>query len=257
MKNPSETTVKCFIPSSIPMCLRWFFPYKPKPLPIPIRNVFSYYLFQNKLTLTLINWLFQGMRGMGRADLIGKIVLEIVFFGVTTIFVSGSFGFRVFVALLIAHTLNWFLNSNFWVIGRYIGITRTNPRYFAKYLKGLIRRLQKTSAIDAVIIIGGISREQGIKETSDVDIFFIRQKGLVNAIIAAAVTIKERIYAFFSKFPLHLELYDDISMMDKHRQDEVPYILKDISGIASAYYKKQDRMTAQFDDYKKEAQSSS
>jgi len=197
------------------------------------------------------------MRGMGHADLIGKIILEIIFFGIAIIFVSGSFGFRAFVALIIAHTLNWFLNTHFWDTGRFLGITRTPLRRFAPYVKQLMLRSHKYSAIDAVIVIGGVSREQGIKKTSDVDIFFIRKKGLINAIVATVITIKERTYAFFSKFPLHLEFYDDISMMDKHRQDEVPYILKDISGIASAYYKRQNRMTAQFDDYEKEAQGSS
>jgi hypothetical protein len=239
------------------MCFRWLFPYKPKHFPIPIRHALSYILFQNKITLTLINWLFQGMLGMGRADLTGKIILEIIFFGMAMIFVSGSFGFRAIIALLIAHTLNWVLNSNFWVIGRYIGITRTNPHYFAKYLKGLMRRLEGTSAIDATVVIGGVSREQGIKETSDVDMFFIRKRGLIKAIIAVMVTIKERIYAFFCKFPLHLELYETMTMMDKHRKDEVPYILKDISGIASAYYKKQGRGIARIEEYEKEAQSTS
>jgi len=194
---------------------------------------------------------------MGRVDLIGKAVLEIVFFGIAFIFISGSPGFRVSVALLIAHTLNWFLNTHFWTTGRFLGITRTPVHRFAPYIKQLMLRLHRCSAIDAVIIIGGVSREEGIKTTSDVDIFFIRKKGLINAIVAAAVTIKERFYAFFSKFPLHLEFYDNISMMDRHRKDEVPYILKDISGIAGAYYQKQHRKTAQFDDYEKEAQGSS
>jgi hypothetical protein len=213
-------------------------------------------MLQNKITLTLINWLFQGLRGMGRVDLIGKVVLEIVFFSIALIFVSGSFGFRAFVALLIAHTLNWFLNTHFWDTGRFLGITRTPLHRFTPYVKHLMLRLHRSSAIDAVIIIGGVSREEGIKKTSDVDIFFIRKKGLINAIVAMLITIKERSHAFFSKFPLHLELYDDISMMDKHRKDEIPYILKDISGVADAYYQKQDRMTAQFDDYEKEAQGS-
>jgi len=249
--------VKPFSPSSTPICLRWLFPYKSKPLPIPIRNAFSYYLFQNKITLTLISWLFQGMRGMGRTDLICKIILEIGFFGVAINFVSGSFGFRAFVALLIAHTLNWFLNSNFWVIGRYIGITRTDPHYFAEYLGKLIRRLEKIMAIDAVIVIGGASRQKGIKRTSDVDMFFIRKRGVTNASMAAVITIKERIYAFFNKFPLHLEFYDDISMMDRHRQDEVPYLLKDFSGFASAYYKKKGRNLSDFEGYEKEAEKAS
>jgi hypothetical protein len=257
MENPSKTTAQSFIPLSIPLCVRWLFPYKPKPLPIPIHNAFSYYLLQNKITLTLINWLFQGMRGMGRVDLIGKVVLEIVFFGIAFFFVNGSLGFRAFVAFLIAHTLNWFLNTHFWVTGRFLGITRTRLRRFAPYIKQLMLRLHRCSALDGVIIIGGVSREEGIKTTSDVDIFFIRKKGLINAIVAAAVTIKERSHAFVSKFPLHLEFYDDISMMDRHRKDEVPYILKDSSGIAGAYYQKQHRKTAQFEDYEKEAQGSS
>lgn len=249
-----ESSNTSFSISSIPCCLRWLFPYKQKPLPISTQAPILYYMLQNKVSLVLINWLFQGMRGMGFTDLIGKICLEFVFFSMALICVNGTGAFPIVVALFIARTLNWFLNSHFWVMGRYLGITRSDPGRFPEYLKKVMDRLQKCSSIDAVIVIGGASRKQGVKETSDIDIFFIRRPGLINGVSAVRVTVRERILAFFQKFPLHLELYDTIQMMDRHRKDETPFVLKDVLGRATAYYTRQEREIAGFDEYEREAQ---
>lgn len=253
MKNPSETTVKCFIPSSIPMCLRWLFPYKVKPLPIPIRNAFSYYLFQNKISLTIINWLFQGMRGMGYADLVGKICLEITVFSLIFPVISGSVLQKLVVSIACAHTFNWFFNSHFWVFGRYLGITRTSIERFPKYLRGVMNRLQNCPAIDSIIVIGGASRKEGVKITSDIDMFIIRKQGFLNGFIAVLITIKERILSFVTKFPLDLYLYDEIKTMDKHRDDERAFILKDVHDQVKAYYNSKGRKVAGFTEYERAA----
>lgn len=252
----TQTNTKYFIPTAIPPCIRWLFPYKVKPLPVPIRNAFSYYLFQNKITLTAINWLFQGMKGMGNSDLIGKIILEVIFFATAFSIVSGTVLYRLAISFVYAHTFNWLFNSHFWVFGRYIGTTRTNIERFPKYLKGVMNRMQNCSAIDSIIVIGGASRQEGVKITSDIDMFFIRNQGFLSILIAMLITFRERFLAFATKFPLDLYLYDKIETMDKHRKDEKAFILKDAYSRASAYYNLQGREVAGFEEYERATKTS-
>lgn len=241
MKNALKTY-------NVPPWLSWLFPYKKKNLFVSIKSPVYYYLFQNKISLTCINWLFQGMMGMGTADLIGKIVFEALAFTVIFFILGGSVPYRIGTVLIIAHTLNWLLNANFWVIGRYNGITRTPPSHFSPYLQKIRNRINRYSSIPTAIVIGGITRNKELKTTSDVDLIFIRGRGFKNALKAVLVTISERARAFFSKFPLHLELYDSIEFMKKHRTDEVPIVLKDINGTAKDLYSKAERTIMSLED---------
>jgi len=237
----------------VPAFMRFLFPYKQKELPFSTQHPFLIFLLQNKLSLSLINWTFQGMREIGITDLTGKICLEVLFFSIALTFVNGPAFYRLVGALLIAHTFSWLFNSHFWVFGRYLGITRTDPARFPKYLNQLMQRLNNCRAIDVVLVIGGASRKKGIAPTSDVDIFFVKRPGFINGIRAVMITIKERALAFILKFPLHLELYDRIEMMDRHRKDETPFILKDDRGCASSYYSAQGRRFAAFEEYCEQA----
>ncbi len=232
----------------IPPLLSWLFPYKRKGLSIDTQSSLKYYVFQNKISLTIINWLFQGMRSMGAADLVGKVLLEIILFSISFVILEGLIVYRIIIALIVAHTINWMINAHFWDVGRFIGITRTPPDRFFPYLRKVMDNVNDTNSIVAVIVIGGISRNAGFKETSDVDMIFIKEKGVKNATISVLVTVRERAKAFITKFPLHLELYDSMSLV-KHRTDEVPIVLKDVGDIVKTYYKKAGHRTANLDDY--------
>lgn len=235
----------------IPPFLRWLFPYKIKNLPFVTDNVLLYYLCQNKITLTLINWLFQGMLGMSCSDLIGKICIEIAVFGPIFSIIDGSILYKLVISFVCAHTFNWLFNSHFWVFGRYLGITRTDIKRFPNYLQEVRSRLHNCSAIESIIIIGGVSRKEGVKITSDIDMFIIRNRGLINGLNAVFFTIRERFLAFIKKFPLDLYLYDEVETMDKHRYDEKAFILKDVHRRASAYYNSRGRKVAGLDEYEK------
>jgi len=206
-----------------------------------------YYLFQNKISLTIINWFFQGVKGMGRADLIGKIILEILVFTVALFCFGKTDIYHTGIALLLAHTFNWLINAHFWDFGRFLGITRTPPVRFYHYLQKLEVKIQKHDSVPNVIVIGGISRNQGFKPTSDIDMIFIRDRGFTNALKAVLVTIRERTWAFINKFPLHLELYDRIEHMSKHRTDEIPIVLKDSNAAVGDWYSKSGRATMKLD----------
>lgn len=235
----------------VPSFLAWLFPYKRKGFSISTKSPLSYYLFQNKISLIFINWLFQGIKGMGKADLIGKIFFDVLIFIVILFFLNGVGLHRISLALILAHTFNWLINTHFWDVGRFLGITRTSPDRFFPYLQKIKDKIERDGSIPSAIVIGGISRNQGFKTTSDIDMIFIRGRGFKNALKAVLVTIRERARAFFSKFPLHLELYDNMEFMNRHRTDEVPIVLKDINGNVKDWYDKAGRTIITLENCKK------
>lgn len=247
-----ETTTNNSDTPYVPSFLRWLFPYKKKKLFFSIKSPSFYYLFQNKISLTFVNWLFQGMMGMHATDLTGKIIFELVFFFIFVLLLNEySIIYRVCLTFFLSHTLNWLLNSHFWTFGRFLGITHTDRKRFSVYLKELRERVDNDASIVSIIIIGSISRNEGFRTTSDVDIVFIRKEGFPNAVRAVLVTVRERATAFLNKFPLELHLYDSVDTMKKHRADEIPVILKDTCAIAQSWYSRTGRTVTRLEDFER------
>jgi hypothetical protein len=233
----------------IPAFMKIFFPYKEKRLFWMPQNRVLYLLLQNKFAIIFINWLFQGIFGMSRIDFFGKIAFEIFSFSILILLKNKITFTNVILSLLIAHTLNWLFNTHFWVLGRFIGITKTQTHGFYQYLEELQKRITVISGLSGVIVIGGASRGGEIRETSDLDIFFIAKPNLLSKFKALAFTIKERMTAVVFKFPLDLYLYENIAEMSKHRKDEVPFVLYDPQNMVKTFYEKQGRKIAYLKDF--------
>jgi predicted nucleotidyltransferase len=236
----------------IPSFLKIFFPYKEKRLFWMPKNKILYLLLQNKISIIVMNWIFQGVFGLSKIDLIGKLILECCLFLILFLSLGNLTSNRLILSFLFAHTVNWIFNTHFWVLGRFIGITRTPTHRFYQYLKNMQNRIRETSGISGVIIIGGASRGEKIRETSDVDIFFIVRESLLSKIKALLFTIKERAIAFLRMFPLDLYLYENVFDMNKHRKDENPFVLFDREGIVKDYYKRQNREVVGLNNFPKQ-----
>jgi hypothetical protein len=185
-----------------------------------------------------INWAFQGMLGMDRADLLFKIGLDVVLWLAFGFFLSRLIPVRVAVVLSLsfAHTLNWILNTHFYATGRYVGITSTSPERILSYTGGVAGRVQGCPALLGAAVFGAISRGEGVRTTSDVDMRFIRRPGRGNGLRAAWFTFMERARSFFAGFPLDLYLLDDLHRLEKMRPDEQPILLYDPDGVLQRYY---------------------
>jgi len=213
------------------------------------RNKILYLFMQNKVSIIFINWLFQGIFGLSKIDLVGKIIIEILIILIVNV-AAGEITFAgVIISILIAHTFNWIFNTHFWVLGRFVGITKTPTHRFYSYLKKMQKRISNANGLIGVIVIGGASRGEKIRNTSDLDIFLFSQPQLNSKVKAVLFTIKERIIAFLWRFPLDLYLYENLVEMSKHRKDEVPFVLYDTKNIVRAYYEKQDRKIAHLKDF--------
>jgi len=235
----------------IPSVVRILFPYKEKKLFWMPNNKMLYLVLQNKLSIIFINWLFQGMMGFSKIDLMGKFIFELICFIIVMTFLGKISITGVISVLLIAHTLNWIFNTHFWVIGRYIGITNNPTCRHYNYLKKLQKRILKTNAFNGVIVLGGASRGEGVRKNSDVDIFFISNLDMKSKLIAVLLTIKERITAFLTRYPLDLYLYEKVDNMMKHRKDEVPFLLYDSEKKVEKFYKSHGRHIAYLENFPK------
>lgn len=237
---------------TIPKVLLFLFPYKEKALRVVPKNKILYLLSQNKLSIILINWIFQGMLGMDGLDLMGKLFIDIFFTLIFAFLFGSSHIINWFFAFIIAHSLNWLINTHFWNIGRFIGFTRTDTNRFYSYLNSIVTRFSKNKNLLGIIVIGAASRGGGVKETSDIDIYFISKKGLKNSINSLIFTWRERFLAFINKFPLDLYLAGDLKVMLKHRKDEIPFIIFDPGKKVEEFYKNQNRNIAFLENYPKE-----
>src|SRR6185437_6163282 len=85
-------------------------------------------------------------------------------------------------------------------------------------------RVQKSGSVCGVFIFGSISR--GVwHRRSDIDMRFVRRPGILNLILAASLTMRERFLALEWWQPLDLYLADDTGFFKKMRRDEVPIAL--------------------------------
>ena len=185
-----------------------------------------------------INWVFQGILGMDATDRWFKIGFDIVLtVGLSAVLIrfmpaSGT----VALSLFLAHTANWLLNGHFYVIGRYVGFTRTSVDRIWAYTSGVAARARCCPALLGAVVHGAVTRGEGIRTTSDVDVRFIRRPGLGNGFRAAWFTFLERARAFFARFPLDPYLLDDVDLLARMRTDEKPILLHDLDGVLQAYY---------------------
>ena len=65
-----------------------------------------------------------------------------------------------------------------------------------------------------VFIIGGISRKKKFSYSSDIDIKFIRRKGLLNWFFSNVFLLREKIYCFLNIIPLDAYVFDNIASLE-------------------------------------------
>ncbi|MBN2372457.1 hypothetical protein JXL19_01535 [bacterium] len=222
----------------VPALLSWLFPYKDKDLPVSIKSPLAYYLIQNKITLIIINWVFQGILGMDKTEILFHLgydlVWAIIFFGLLANLIG--WWTAMFFSIILAHTLNWLLNSHFWVMGRYIGISRVSTEKIYSYLERFYDNFSENRALLGAVVLGNMRRGGSIKTTSDLDLRVIRKRGLLNAILSNLILAGLKTSAFLKRFPLDIYLLDDVIGLSRYRLDESPLILFDRGGDIRGFY---------------------
>ncbi len=187
-------------------------------------------------------WIHQRTTYMDRSELIYHLMLNLaaallMYIALTSIGLTSNKWIIVFIALIFARTLSYFLNDHFWggllvsfTLVKNCGIDRIH-----QYLINITKRLSKCHSISACTVYGSIVR--GVfHDKSDLDIRYIRQPGLLNAIFALSFAARERVIALFTRIPLDLYVGDAEEFLDKMRDDEIPILIKDRGGCIAKKY---------------------
>lgn len=174
------------------------------------------------------HWLFQGLLKMDRTERIFKILIDISLFVALSVIMMKSMGFymSIFLAVFVAHSLNWIFNGQIFVSLKNLSLTENELEDFIIYSKNLKKRISNEESIIAAAIFGSLSRDE-LKSSSDLDVRIIRKPGFVNGFRGCVFVLLERSRAFFSKFPLDIIVLDNLESLKKLRKDEPPVVIHD------------------------------
>ena len=101
------------------------------------------------------------------------------------------------------------------------------------YIKDIRSRLIRHDSILCAFIYGSISRGD-LHDSSDLDFVIVRRPGFRNAISSLAILTFEKLRALAYRIPLESYLADDLTFLDRPRNDETPLIMADPDGALSS-----------------------
>jgi predicted nucleotidyltransferase len=191
------------------------------------KNKLTRKLFSCVLFGLLSHWTFQNMLVMDRTERIFKISLDILM----TIFLSLILSFilpplfAVLPAILLAHTFNFFFNSQVWVVLKYYGYVNLTRSAFDEYTDQVISRIRDEPSIASAVIFGSLARNEW-RPSTDLDMRLIRKCGLVNGFRSCIFVMGERSRSLFAKFPIDICVLDTLKPLDRLRKDEELIIIK-------------------------------
>ncbi len=213
---------------------------KKKKIPLWINNKFLSDLFQSKFGIILSNWLAQCMLYAETVEVLFRLFFELIIFIIICFFYGMFFNINIYALFFIGvvtHTISFFINGQFFVLGRFLGIVNNKPRPFIQYPENIRSRLKNRKSITSVVMFGSLSRES-FSSTSDLDVRVIAEDGFVNNFTACFWTFIERFIALVNKYPLDIYVVTKYKGLEKLRSDEIPVILFDKKDFIEKSYEK-------------------
>lgn len=169
-------------------------------------------------------WIFQGVRIMNWREVIVKYLFDIV---LTCFFIG--LGINWIVAFIVAHTLNFIFNGQYFAMFTHMGATGVAAEKFLDKTLYIANELKKKKFCNAAIAYGSLSRGC-FKSTSDIDLRLVPAKGESNWWKLAIWAVWLRMRAFIWRYPLDMYCYDAEVLVKKMRSDELPIILDEKNG---------------------------
>ena len=128
------------------------------------------------------------------------------------------------LALLIAHTINFLINGQLWVLLKHYGLVSNSYAQFTSYVEGFTERSNQTTSIRSVLVFGSLSRDEW-SPSSDLDARIVPFPGRINALRACWFLLCERSRALWHRFPLDAYVIDSELPLSRLRADEMPTAL--------------------------------
>lgn len=211
---------------------------KEKKIPSWIHSQHLRQIIRSRVGIYISYWVFQGVLYMENAERLFKAFFECTFFAAYFLLWSltgVTIYTRVVLAFCLSHTTNCIFNGNFFVLGRYLGFTRSEARTFIEYPRDIRERLVRKKSINAVAFFGSLSRGR-FSSSSDLDMRIIPRQGIANGFIACFWAFIERTKALFHRYPLDLYVISTPASLKKINRNEYPIVLFDRVGFFSKHY---------------------
>ncbi len=199
-----------------------------KKLPKKFQGTFLDEFVKYGIVIIISAWIFQGMFYMNWRELTLKIILDLI---LTAIF---SLILPIWLAFLIAHTLNYMFNGQCIAVYNHMG-GKGKAIDFLIGIEKMKKRIEAVPYIESAIAYGSLSRGC-YKPTSDIDIRIAPVNGELNWWKTCIWAVKERIIAFFTGFPLDMYVFTVEHSKKVMKTDEVPIIIKGNQLKISKYY---------------------
>jgi len=207
---------------------------KAKPFPLLPQALADSPLVQNIAFVLLVNWVFQGMRGMGKKELAGRLALEGLLVVLLAV-LAGRVGLASpadwAVAILLAHTAQFLLNGQVWVCLRYWPGWRPDPSRNLRFLERTVALLRRQPWLAEAVCIGSCAAGAApAGPRSDLDLRLIFPPGIAGFLRSHALLLRLRTAAFLQRVPLDLYALDDPAALERHRLDEPLGLVLDRDG---------------------------
>lgn len=166
--------------------------YKLKPFPLPRPLVVP---LQSCTAILAVNWLMQGMRGMGRRELTFRLLLEAGLAAGIALITGWP------VAVLLAHAMSWTLNGQIWVCVRYCPLYRGDADRLRDAVAQLAVALPRTAWLREAALIGSAA-DGRLGERSDIDLRLVTPPGLAGWLRVNLLLLRLRTRALLRRLPL-------------------------------------------------------
>lgn len=169
-----------------------------------------------KLLVFLSNFIFQGVRYMSQGERVYKISITVVFATLLFFLID-----NIFLSILIAHSINYIINGQFYVVYRYLSSKPTmSVEALNRYVKIIEDLAARFKPLD-ILIIGSFCQGR-LSRTSDLDIRLYHKADFLSSMQAYVMATLLRFAGLWIKFPVDIFCFSDLNFLLKIDAKEVP-----------------------------------
>jgi predicted nucleotidyltransferase len=173
-----------------------------------------------------IHWFFQGILYMDRTERLFKLCIDVVFTLLFGLILSVWLPLQVSwpISFLLAHTINFIFNAQFWALMKVYGMVHLASEEFENYRDRITERIKAESSLMYAAVYGSYVRNE-LNQCSDLDIRLVRRLGFYHGLRACFFVLSERTRALLSGFPLDIYVLDSLEPLKRMRSDEKALVL--------------------------------
>jgi GTPase SAR1 family protein/predicted nucleotidyltransferase len=193
-------------------------------------NPWVHPLLMRRSFVLAINWVFQGTLIMTMSERLFRFLLELTVAATSIVLLSHSVPLvqNILLSLVVAHTIDWSLNGNFWATQRFFG-RKSDPKQLIDFLRNLEKG--EHFSVEAIAAFGSLSRGR-FNASSDLDMRIVRKRGFLSWMGTNLFVLKLRSTSFVKRRPVDIFIMDRVDQIYDHiSRDEMPIVIYDPKGI--------------------------